>query len=78
YTESQVVNEWIRDGVAKGEMARARADLLRLIRRRLADPVPSDITEAINTQPSLALFDDWFDAASTAANLDEFVAVLRR
>jgi hypothetical protein len=73
-TESQIANEWI----SRGEVKEARASLIRLLTRRLSDPVPADVLETINTQPSLAMLHDWFDEASTAATLADFIAVLRR
>ncbi|MGL4550935.1 MAG: hypothetical protein ACRC33_07085 [Gemmataceae bacterium] len=78
YTESQVVNEWILTGVQKAQLDDHRSLLLRLVQLRFKTSVPPEVVETINSQPSVPILRDWFDAASTAATLDEFVAVLRR
>lgn len=77
-TESQIANEWISKGETRGRMEEARESLIRLVKRRLSDPVPADVLDTINTQPSLAMLHDWFDEASPVATLADFIAVLRR
>lgn len=73
-TESQVVNRWIE----RGELTRARSLLIRLLQRRFSGSVPSDVSETINSQPSLPLLETWFDAAASSASMEDFLAVLRR
>jgi hypothetical protein len=76
--ESQVINGWIRTGEVKGELNKARGDVLRLVRRRLADPVPEDIRLAIEGTNDLDVLTRWFDAATDAETLDKFRAAMRQ
>jgi hypothetical protein len=73
-TESQVVNRWI----AKADLARTRALVLRALENRFSGSVPQDVIETINAQPSLPLLEEWFDAATKCASMQDFTAVLRR
>ena len=77
-TESMIVNEWIRQGEVKGELAQGRQKLLRLVERRFPGVVPKEVVRVITQQDSLALLDVWFDEAITANSIDEFTAVLRQ
>ncbi len=77
-TESQVVNEWISQGEAKGKLEERRQKLVRLLERKFPGLVPKDVTQLINQQESLELLDDWFDAAIPVGSLDEFLAELRQ
>jgi hypothetical protein len=74
FTESEIVNEWM----AQAQVLEARATLVRIIKRRLSDPVPAEVVETINQQPSLDMLHDWVDEAATAQTMDDFLAVLRR
>jgi hypothetical protein len=63
-TESQVVNEWISQGEARGRLAERRQSVVRLLTKRFPGAVPYDVIRLINEQESLELLDDWFDTAA--------------
>ncbi|MBI1918326.1 MAG: hypothetical protein HYS12_26845 [Planctomycetes bacterium] len=77
-TESQVVNGWIRQGEAKGELKTRRQDLLDLVEGRFPGAVPNEVVQLIQQQESLELLRDWFKAAVRASTFEEFMAVLKR
>lgn len=77
-TESQIVNEWIGQGVVKGELAARRQTLLELLDGRFPGAVPADVTQLIRQQDSLELLHDWFRAAVRAYSFDQFLEVLKR
>ncbi len=77
-TESQVVNRWIAKAEEQRDLINAREYVLRALRLRFPDAVPPEVVETINAQPSAQLLREWFDAAMTAATLEDFLAVLRR
>jgi hypothetical protein len=77
-TESQVVNRWLSQGETRGKLEEGRLFLTRFLRRRFGEPLPTDVLETINTQPSVQLLEDWFDAAMAATTLQDFITVLRR
>jgi len=77
-TESQVVNNWIEKGRSEAKLEDARAFLVRALRRRFGEALPSEVLETINAQPSTQMLEDWFDAALSVTSLQDFVAVLRR
>lgn len=77
-TESQVVNEWIGQGMVKGELAASRRNLLELLNGRFPGAVPPDVTRLIQQQDSLELLNDWFRAAVRAFSFDQFLEVLKR
>ena len=54
YTESEIVNEWIRAGVAKA----ARRSLFIVLKSRSNDAIPADVLETINAQTDVALLED--------------------
>lgn len=77
-TESQVVNDWISKGEAKGELRKEQQLLLRLLNKRFPGAVPPEVAKLISEQESLDLLNHWFDAAASAVTYDEFFAVLKR
>jgi hypothetical protein len=72
--ESTLINSWLNQGEERGEIRTKRAALLRLIQRRLQDPVPEALNLAIEGTNDVTTLDRWFDAAIDAAT----VAALRR
>jgi hypothetical protein len=72
--ESTVINEWIDEGRLKER----RANLLRFIRSRFRDPVPSDVREAVEGQKDLNVLGRWYDIADTADSLDAFRCALQQ
>ncbi len=72
-TESQVVNEWIN----QGKVQAYQQNLLHVLARKFPGLVSGDLSRLIGQQDSLALLDDWLDAAVVATSIEEFVAVLR-
>ncbi len=77
-TESQVVNEWISQGEAKGQLTQCRQKLLRLLAKRFPGAVPDDVVRLVNEQESLDILDHWFDAAAEAYAFQQFMDVLKR
>lgn len=77
-TESQVVNEWISQGEAKGRLVERRMTPLELLETRFPGLVPDEVVRLINGQESMPLLRDWFNAASKAYSFAQFLAVLRR
>ena len=77
-TESEVVNEWISQGKAKGKLAERRQNLLKLLAKRFPSAVPDDVVRLVNEQESLDILGHWFDAAAEAYTFQQFLDVLRR
>ncbi len=77
-TESQVVNEWMSQGEARGRLEQARKSLLVVLGKQFPGTVPAEIGRLINEQESLELLDDWLRAALDADTFEQFLAVLRR
>jgi hypothetical protein len=75
--ESQYLKSFEDRGEAKGEVKRARADLLRILQSRLGVPVPEPIRLAIEGTNDLAVLDRWFDAALVAASWADFQAAMQ-
>ncbi|MGL4553724.1 MAG: hypothetical protein ACRC33_21385 [Gemmataceae bacterium] len=73
-TESEVVNEWM----AEASLLNSKRLLHRLVQKRFPDALTPDVLAAITDQPSQELLGEWFDAAATAKNADDFLAALRR
>jgi hypothetical protein len=73
-TESDAVNELLEEYA----LSTFRKALLRVIKGRLPAAVTPDVERAIKDQPSLALLEEWLDAASTSETAEDFLAVLRR
>src|SRR5207237_6634505 len=62
----------------KGEVKRARTDLLRLLQSRLGAPIPEPLRLAIEGTNDLGILDRWFDTALTAASWEEFQAAMQQ
>jgi hypothetical protein len=77
-TESQVVNEWINRGEARGKLTERRQTLLELLEIRFPGAVPNEVVQLIQQQESLELLHDWFTAAARAYSFEQFLAVLKR
>jgi hypothetical protein len=77
-TESQVVNEWISQGVAKGKREERQQNLLMLLNTRFPGAVPAEVERLIKEQESLDLLGDWFRAALSAYSFQQFMDVLKR
>ncbi|WP_143393071.1 hypothetical protein [Fimbriiglobus ruber] len=76
-TESQVVNEWISRGEARGRLVGRRQSLLRLLTKRFSGAVPDEVVRFINEQESPEVLDHWFDAAVEVYTFPQFLAVLK-
>jgi hypothetical protein len=72
-TESQVVNRWI----ARGELSRARTDLLETLRVRFPESVTEEVVQMVQQQQSLPLLDTWFQAALRVTSFEQFLQTLR-
>jgi hypothetical protein len=77
-TESQVVNDWISRGEAKGKLNERREKLLKLLSKRFPGAVPDDVVRLVNEQESLDILDHWFDAAAEAYTFQQFMDAVKR
>jgi hypothetical protein len=78
FTESEVVNEWIRQGMAKGELKASRRSLLATLTIRFPGAVTDDIVRRINEENNMPLLDDWFEAALRTSTFEQFLDVLKK
>jgi hypothetical protein len=76
-TESQVVNEWISQGEARGRLAGARQSVLHLLEHLFPGTVPEEIERLITREESLQRLDAWFEVALTLVSKPGFVAAPR-
>ena len=77
-TESQVVNEWMSQGEARGTLKERRQNLIELLQGRFPTAVPEEVVRRIDERESLEMLRVWFRAAVQAFTFEHFVAVLRR
>ena len=70
--ESQTIKGWMREGEERGELRKARANLIDLIGAHLEDPVPESIRLAIEGTNDVSRLDIWYKAALTAKSFGEF------
>jgi hypothetical protein len=73
--QSQQVLEWMAEGkaegLAEGTAKTKRGDILRSLGLRFGS-VPADLAGAVNAATDLSQLEQWFDAAVTAASLEDF------
>ena len=77
-TESQVVNEWIRQGEMRGRLTVFRQDLPMLLQERFPAETTPEIIQFINQEENLLLLHEWFHSALRVSTFAEFLAVFRR
>jgi hypothetical protein len=77
-TESEVVNEWIRKGEARGKLTERRQTLLEALTLRFPGAVPEEVVRLINEQESQPLLEVWFRAALRAYTFEQFLDVLKQ
>ena len=77
-TESQVVNEWISQGEARGRLSASRQKLLEALTLRFPGSVPDEVIKLIKEQESLLLLDEWFRAAVRVYTFEQFMDVLKK
>jgi hypothetical protein len=75
--ESQYIRGWLNEGKKEGLVEARRAALLKLVRAKLRDPVPEEVSLAVEGTNDPDTLDRWFDAALQAANWADFRAVLK-
>jgi len=78
FTESEVVNEWIRQGMVKGKLEVQRECLLTVLTSRFPGAVTDDLMRRINEEDDMPLLDDWFRAALRASTFEQFLNVLKK
>src|SRR5262249_33636554 len=76
--ESQYSKTIEARGEHKGEVKRARADVLRARQSPLGTPAPEAIRLAIEGTNGLGVWDRWFEAALTAASWVDFQAAMQQ
>jgi hypothetical protein len=74
--ESQYLKSFEARGEHKGEVKRARADVLRVLQSRLGTPAPEPIRLAIEGTNDLGVLDRWFEAALAASSWADFQAAM--
>jgi hypothetical protein len=82
---SQQVLEWQdkarqegrQEGWQEGEIAKAQADLMRILELRFGSPMPTDLASEIAAERDLDVLSRWLDATITSPGLDAFRAILR-
>lgn len=79
WTESEVVNDWLRRGNERGMLRATRQRLIELIDVRFPEQLPPDYRKMIEQQESPSLLDVWFRvAAGPNSTIDEVLATLRQ
>jgi hypothetical protein len=76
--ETQLSKTIAARGEARGEVKRARADLLFVLQSRLGGPAPEPIRLAIEGTNDLGVIDRWLAAALAAASWPDFEAAIRQ
>jgi hypothetical protein len=76
--ESQYSKSIEARGEHKGEVKRARTDVLQGLRLKFGSPVPEPIRLAIEGTNDLARLDHWFQALFTVSSWAEFQALLQQ
>jgi hypothetical protein len=71
-------SQYLKSFEDRGEVKRARADLLRVLLSRLGSPAPEPIRLAIEGTNDLGILDRWFDAALAAASWADFQAAMQQ
>jgi hypothetical protein len=73
-TESPTVNSWIHKGELQGIVKKGRADVLKVLEKKLRQPVPEAIRLAVEGTNDPATLERWLDAALEVASYAEFRA----
>jgi hypothetical protein len=66
-----------QEGWQEGEIAKAQADLMRILELRFGSPMPTDLASEIAAERDLDVLSRWLDATITSPGLDAFRAILR-
>jgi hypothetical protein len=77
-TESQVVNEWIRQGRSEEKLELTRKHLLEVLEGRFPGEAPAEVIRLINEQDSVDLLTGWFRTAVRVTTFEKFMEVLKR
>lgn len=75
-TESEVVNDWIRLGYARGVLESQRWCILALLSGRFPSAVTPEMTKQIEMQDDMERLGRWFDAALDAPTFADFLATM--
>jgi hypothetical protein len=75
--ESQYIKGWLNEGKAQGVVEARRAALLKVLRAKLADPVPEEVSLAVEGTNDPDTLDRWLDAALQTGTWAEFRAVMK-
>lgn len=74
--ESQLVLQTIRKGELRGEVKRAREDVLEVLQVRLVTPVPEPVRLAIQGTNDPDILRRWHRLALTVHSIQEFGAAI--
>jgi hypothetical protein len=75
--ESQYIKGWLNKGIVQGAVSARRADLLMTLRTRLPDPVPEDVSLAVEGTNDPDTLARWFAAALRVGTWAEFRAAMQ-
>jgi hypothetical protein len=70
--ESKIVKEWQE----QARKVTKREDVLRLLQVRFTQPLPTEVTTAIEQQNDLDVLSTWFDLAATSGTVEQFRAAI--
>jgi hypothetical protein len=76
--ESQLILGWLKQGEERGAVKSARANVLRVIAARLEDPVPEDLTLAVEGTNDPSILSEWLVAAATCASIGELRKAMKK
>jgi hypothetical protein len=71
-------SQYLKSFEERGEVKRARTDVLEGLRLKFGSPVPEPVRLAIEGTNDLAILDRWFQALFTVSSWAEFEALLRQ
>jgi hypothetical protein len=74
--QAKARQEGRKEGWQEGEIAKAHADLMRILELRFGSPLPMGLASEIAAQRDLDVLNRWLDATITSPDLDAFRAAL--
>jgi hypothetical protein len=75
--ESSWINTWRDQGIDIGSVRTKRGSLMKLIKKHFEDPVPENLSKAIEGTTSLETLERWYDAALDAQTISELRAAMK-
>jgi hypothetical protein len=75
--ESSWIKRWEDQGIDIGSVRNQRKVLVKLIKKNFEDPVPENLSKAIEGTTSLETLERWYDAALDAQTIGELRAAMK-